>query len=78
MIQGKIECDNRSMKNVVKLHNSYYPRELEQAIEGFLDYYNRRPYHESLDNPTPEDVYFGRVEELRSRKELIKEKTLQI
>jgi putative transposase len=55
----------------------YYPWDLEQAIEDFVDYYNKDRYHESLENLTPEDVYFGRVEEVKSRRELIKEKTLQ-
>jgi hypothetical protein len=53
------------------------PWGLEYAIEGFVDYSNLRRYFESLENPTPEDVYFGRVEELKSRRELIKEKALQ-
>ena len=77
MTQGKIERYHRSMKNVVKLQNYYYPWELDQAIEDFVDYYNHSRYHEALDNLTPEDVYFGRVEEVKSRRELIKEKTMQ-
>jgi transposase InsO family protein len=77
MTQGKIEHYHRSMKNVVKLQNYYYPWELAQAIENFVDYYNYRQYHESLDNLTPEDVYFGRVEEVKSKRDLIKETTMQ-
>jgi transposase-like protein len=77
MTQGKIERYHRSMKNVVKLQNYYYPWELDQAIEDFVDYYNQSRYHEALDNLTPEDVYFGRVEEVKSRRELIKEITMQ-
>jgi transposase InsO family protein len=73
----KIERYHRSMKNVVKLQNYYYPWELDQAIENFVGYYNHSRYHEALDNLTPEDGYFGRVEEVKSRRELIKEKTLQ-
>jgi transposase InsO family protein len=73
---SKIERYHRSMKNVVKLQNYYYPWELEQAIDDFVDYYNHRRYHESLDNLTTEDVYFERVEEVKSRRELIKEKTM--
>ena len=65
------------MKNVVKLQNYYYPWELDQAIQCLVDYYNHHRYHEALDNLTPEDVCFGRVEEVKSRRELIKEKTLQ-
>ena len=77
MTQGKIERYHRSMKNVVKLQNYYYPWELERSIEDFVDYYNYRRYHEPLDNLTPADVYFGRVEEVKTRREWIKEKTFQ-
>jgi hypothetical protein len=65
------------MKNVIKLRNYEYPWELEQALGEFVEYYNKHRYHESLDNLTPEDVYFGRVEEVKSRRKLIKEKTMQ-
>ena len=65
------------MKNIVKLQNYYYPWELEQAIEDFVGYYNHSRYLEALDNLTPEDVFFGKVEEVKSRRELTKEKTLQ-
>jgi hypothetical protein len=39
-------------------------------------YYNNERYHESLDNMTPADVYFGRVEEVKSRRERIKQATM--
>ena len=60
------------MKNVVKLRNYYYPWELEQAIEAFVEYYNHERYHEALDNLTPADVYFGRSEEVLTHRERIK------
>jgi putative transposase len=77
MTQGKIERYHRSMKNVVKLQNYYYPWELEQAIEAFVEYYNHERYHEALENLTPADVYSGRNEEVLSRREKIKQKTFQ-
>jgi putative transposase len=75
--QGKIERWHRSMKNTVKLDIYFYPWELEQAIGCYIDYYNHQRYHESLDNVTPADVYFGRREEVLSRREIIKQVTLQ-
>ena len=75
--QGKIERYHRSMKNVVKLENYYYPWELEKAIRQFVDYYNHQRYHESLDNVTPADLFYGRYEEIMGRRQLIKQQTLQ-
>ena len=50
MTQGKIERYRRSMKNVVKLENYYYPLELAKAITDWVQHYNHECYHESLDN----------------------------
>jgi len=33
---------------------------LEQAIVAFVKYFNQQRYHESFDNLTPADVYFGK------------------
>ncbi len=77
MTQGKIERYHRSMKNVVKLQTFYFPWELEQALEDFVTYYNHERYHESLDNLTPADVYSGRAEEVKTKRELIKRTTLE-
>ena len=76
MTQGKIERYHRSMKNVVKLQNYYFPWELEQELSRFVDYYNNHRYHESLNNVTPADVYFGRHREILTKRDQIKRKTL--
>jgi len=75
--QGKIERYHRSMKNVVKLDNYYYPEELEEALAAFVHYYNHERYHESLDNVTPADVYHGRKEEILKYRERIKKTTMK-
>lgn len=77
MTQGKIERYHRTMKNVVKLDNYYYPWDLEQAIGKFVEYYNNERYHESLDNVTPADVFFGRHHEILSERQVIKLETLK-
>lgn len=76
--QGKIERYHRSIKNVINLQNYYYPDDLEQEIGQFVDYYNHRRYHESLDNVTPADVYFGRRKLILTERERIKKQTLAI
>ena len=64
------------MKNVVKLENYYSPWELRRAIGHFVEYYNNRRYHESLDNVTPADMYDGRRCAILTRRERIKRQTL--
>ena len=77
MTQGKIERYHRSMKNRILLENYYLPGQLEHSIGEFVDYYNNRRYHESLDNLTPADVYFGRGLDILKRRETIKRKTIE-
>ena len=48
------------MKNRILLENYFLPGDLEAQIEAFVDHYNHQRYHESLNNVTPADVYFGR------------------
>ena len=78
MTQGKIERWHRSMKNVVKLQHYYSPSELEKAISEWVEYYNNQRYHESLDNVTPADVYFGRDREIIKKRNKLKEQTLAL
>ena len=75
--QGKIERYHRTMKNVVKLEHYYFPWELEAALRDFVAYYNNERYHESLDNVTPADVYFGRQSAVLSERAKIKRLTMQ-
>ena len=43
------------------LENYFLPGDLECQIEAFIEHYNHKRYHESLDNVTPADAYFGRA-----------------
>jgi len=78
MTQGKIERWHRSMKNVIKLQNYYSPGELERALAEWVEYYNNQRYHESLENVTPADVYFGREKEIIEKRNKLKEQTLAL
>jgi transposase InsO family protein len=77
MTQGKIERYHRSMKNIVNLQNYFLPGQLESEIASFVTYYNHLRYHESLDNLTPADVYFGRAKEVLTKRDHIKKQTMQ-
>jgi transposase InsO family protein len=74
--QGKIERWHRSMKNQILLNNYYLPCELEEHLQRFVSYYNHERYHESLNNLTPADVFYGRGEEILEQREMIKRNTL--
>jgi putative transposase len=75
--QGKIERWHQTLKNRILLENYYLPRELERQVSAFIEHYNHRRYHESLENLTPADVYFGRAEAILAEREKIKHQTLQ-
>ena len=75
--QGKIERYHRTMKNVVKLENYYYPDELRNRLAEFVNFYNNLRYHESLGNVTPADVYFGRQKQIFNRRKEIKIETIK-
>jgi putative transposase len=75
--QGKIERYHRTMKNVIKLENYYSPDHLRLKIDEFIQYYNHQRYHESLENLTPADVYFGRKDERLNQRRLCKLKTMK-
>lgn len=60
MTQGKIERWHLSLKSRILLENYYLPGDLERAVADFVEHYNHRRYHESLDNLTPANVYFGK------------------
>jgi putative transposase len=75
--QGKIERWHQTLKNRILLENYFFPVDLEAQIETFVDHYNHQRYHESINNLTPADVYFGRGEAILKQRERIKLKTMK-
>jgi putative transposase len=59
------------------LENHFFPANLEAQIKAFVDHYNHRRYHESINNLTPADVYFGRGQAILKQREKIKRKTME-
>ena len=76
MTQGKIERWHLSLKSRILLENYYLPGDLERAVAAFVEHYNHGRYHESLDNLTPADVYFGRGQRILNMRREIKRKTI--
>lgn len=75
--QGKIERWHQTLKNRVLLENYFLPGDLKASIEAFVTHYNHERYHESLNNVTPADVYFGRDKVILLERERIKRQTLE-
>ena len=75
--QGKIERYNRSLKNIIKLENYFFPEELENAVSKFVYYYNHHRYHESLNNLKPADVYYGKGHAIIEKRRKIKMRTMR-
>ena len=75
--QGKIERWHQTLKNRILLENYYLPGDLETQIEAFVEHYNHQRYHESLNNVTPADAYFGRAQAIIKQRERIKRKTIE-
>jgi len=73
---GKFERMNRTAKERICLVEFRSPRELEAAVAEFVEWYNNVHYHEKIGNMHPVDVYNGRAEEIRTRREEIKAQTL--
>ncbi len=66
---GKIERYHKSLKSVVKLYVYDCPNTLKAEVRKFISYYNKKRYHESLGNVTPDYVFYGK------REKIIKDRT---
>jgi transposase InsO family protein len=75
--QGKIERWHQALKNRILLENYFFSEDLKAQIEAFVGHYNHHRYHESINNLTPADVYFGRGQAILQQRQRIKRKTIE-
>ena len=73
---GKLERYHQSIKQEVNQVPYEVPSDLEEAIAGFVDYYNHRRYDKAVGNLTPDDVLQGRREEILVKRREVKVQTL--
>jgi len=48
------------------------PSELEARIAEWVDYYNNHRYHETIDNVTPSDRFYGKEKEILKQRQKTK------
>ena len=65
-----------SFINATLCINTFLKGKLKSQIASFVGYYNKQRYHESLDNLTPADVYFGITKKVLTKREEIKERNM--
>ena len=75
--RGMIERWHQPLKNRIPLDNYYLPADLERRIAAFVEHYDHGRYHESIDNLTPADAYFGRAEAILAERKRIKRTTIE-
>ena len=76
MTQGKIARWRQTLNNRILWGNYFRPGDLETRIATFVEYYNNSRSHESIDNLTPADVYFGRRPTILAKPARIKRQTI--
>ena len=76
--KARSSAGTKHFKNRILLENYYLPGDLEAQIARFVEHYNHRRYHESLQNLTPADVYFGRGQTILLERERIKRDTIKL
>ena len=74
--QGNIERWHQTLKNRILLENCYFPGDLDRQIGAFVEHHNHVRYHESIENVTPADVYFGRAQKILAARRCIKLATI--
>ena len=72
-----VERWHQTLKSRILQENYYLPGDLRQQIDAFVDHCNHRRHHESLQNLTPDDVYFGRGKTILKQRERIKQGTIE-
>jgi RNA-directed DNA polymerase len=67
---------DRALASDLEEPHSARQADLERQVGAFVEHYNHDRYHESIDNLTPADVYFGRSETIISERQSIKSDTI--
>ena len=78
-MDGKIEIDPMITHKLTleQINKGFDLMHEGKSIRAVVEHYNHRRYHESLQNLTPADVYFGRGQAILKQRERIKRATIE-
>lgn len=75
---GKIERYHKTVKDEDVFPKGYEdPFQAKKGLKGFIHYYNHERPHQALGQVTPQQAYTGEAQEIRKRREKLKEETLE-
>ena len=73
---GKIERYHKSLKEQIHLITWDCPNKLKAEIGKFIHNYNTKRYHEGIGNVAPDDVFYGRRDNIIQMRKEKKQKTI--
>ena len=74
---GKLERYHQTLKRSVNQVLYDVPKDLQQAISEFVEFYNHRRYHKALKDVTPSDMLAGRRDQILERRREAKTRSLE-
>jgi len=74
---GKIERYHKSLKETIYLTTWDCPNKMKAEIGKFIHHYNSKRYHEGIGNVAPDDVFYGRREQIIEARKEKKMRTMQ-
>lgn len=74
---GKLERYHQTLKRSVNQVVYDVPKDLQEAIREFVEFYNHRRYHKALKDVTPSDMLAGRRDQILERRKEAKTRSLE-
>jgi transposase InsO family protein len=74
---GKLERYRQTLKRSENQVPYDVPKDLQEAISEFVEFYNHRRYHKALKDVTPSDMLEGRRDQILERRKEAKTRSFE-